>query len=308
MRVVSYNVRYFGHGLKGLASTTESKRKIAAALASLSPLADVIALQEIETRSLRATIARRDAPRDETQLSAFLRHLDAALAPREHEARYRPLYFPAHEYRVGELCLYTTGLAVLVNTRTLDVVEDNSAAPVDVTEVRAPIPRAVKQTRIVAHARLEDAHGRRLHVFNTHLSLPTFWAREYWSQDAKMGFGANQLAEARRAVEYARATAAGEPFIVLGDFNSSPASLVYRYLTEQARLIGAQAALRQIDPTSRDGWATAGFMRMRMHLDHVFGADGVEFESLDDTLPFGDATSRFHGLSDHAPLVVTLGA
>lgn len=307
MRVVSYNVRYFGHGLKGLASTASSKRKIAEALASLTPLADVIALQEIETRSLRATIAH-PGPEDDTQLLAFMRHLDAALVGRESLARYRPLYFPAHAYRLGELRLYTTGLAVLVNTRTLDVIEDNSASPHDVTHVRAPMPRAVKQTRIAAHVRLEDVHGRKLHVFNTHLSLPAFWAREYWSQQAKMGYGQNQLAEAKRVVEFARARAEGEPFVVVGDFNSAPATPVYRYLTEQARLLGAQAALRQIDPSCHDGWATAGFLRMRMHLDHVFGADGVEFESLDDTLPFGDPTSRFHGLSDHAPLVVTLGA
>jgi len=174
--------------------------------------------------------------------------------------------------------------------------------------VATPALRGVKQTRVVAHVRVEDAHGRALHVFNTHLSLPAFWAKEYWSQQAKMGYGTNQLAEARRVVGFARARAGGEPFVVVGDFNSSPASPVYRYLTEQERLRGAQAALGQIDPTRRDGWATAGFLRLRMHLDHVFAAGGIELESLDDTLPFDDVTSRFHGLSYHAPTVVTLGA
>ena len=35
LRVVSYNVRYFGHALKGLASTRASERAIASRLASL---------------------------------------------------------------------------------------------------------------------------------------------------------------------------------------------------------------------------------------------------------------------------------
>jgi endonuclease/exonuclease/phosphatase family metal-dependent hydrolase len=71
-------------------------------------------------------------------------------------------------------------------------------------------------------------------VFNTHLSLPTFWAREYWARDEKMGFGQNQLEEARAVAGYVDATARGEPFVLVGDFNAPPATPVYRYLTERA--------------------------------------------------------------------------
>ena len=50
-------------------------------------------------------------------------------------------------------------------------------------------------------------------------------------------------------------------------------------------------------------WPTAGFMRMRMHLDHVFAGGGLRWLDFDDTHPFGDASAPFHGLSDHVPMV-----
>ena len=40
LRIVSYNVRYFGHALKGLASTRASERAIASRLASLGIIGD----------------------------------------------------------------------------------------------------------------------------------------------------------------------------------------------------------------------------------------------------------------------------
>jgi endonuclease/exonuclease/phosphatase family metal-dependent hydrolase len=51
------------------------------------------------------------------------------------------------------------------------------------------------------------------------------------------------------------------------------------------------------------GWPTAGFMRLRMHLDHVFTGRGLRWLDFDDTHAFGDRTASFHGLSDHMPLV-----
>ncbi|RYZ16485.1 MAG: endonuclease, partial [Myxococcaceae bacterium] len=54
LRIVTYNVRYFGHMLKGLASTIGPKRRVAAALATLDPLPDVVCLQEVETSSIRS--------------------------------------------------------------------------------------------------------------------------------------------------------------------------------------------------------------------------------------------------------------
>ncbi|MBX7099633.1 MAG: endonuclease/exonuclease/phosphatase family protein [Myxococcaceae bacterium] len=305
MRLVSYNVRYFGHGLKGLASTAGSKQGIAQALASLDPLPDVVALQEVETRSIRSLVAHAAAHDAETQLEAFVRHLDGALDAAKRGARYDALYFPAHSYRAGPVVLYTTGLAVLLRRGHVQRLSDNSRAPHEITFRKSERLRTVKQTRIAAHVHLEGAHGERFFLFNTHLSLPTFWAKEFWSQADKMGFGKNQLHEARTLGEYVRHASHGEPFLVVGDFNSPPSTPVYEHLTRDEGLIGAQEVLRLIDPLDRKGFASAGFMNLRMHLDHVFGGNGMSFADMNDTHAFGLKGGRFSGLSDHVPLLAT---
>lgn len=305
MRLASYNVRYFGHGLKGLASTAASKARIAGALTSLDPLADVVALQEVETRSLRADVAERGLHPSETQLEAFLTHLGALFRERGLLSPYQGWYFPAHVYRVGALKLYTTGLAILVNARTLSVVGSNCQRPYPITFHTSERLKPVKQTRIAAHLELEDVKGRRFHLFNTHLSLPTAWAPEFWREPARMGFGRNQLAEAAALTQYVEATAKGAPFLVVGDFNSAPSTPVYQYLTKEAGLYGAQEVLRQIDAHRRDSFSTAGFLNLRMHLDHIFGSRGVTFADMRDTAPFTDERGRFSGLSDHTPLITS---
>lgn len=302
MRVATYNVRYFGHGLKGLASTAMSKARISEAIADLNPLPELIALQEVEDRSFRADVAHRQGHASESQLDAFLRYLTATFHKRGLVMPYRAWYFPAHVYGMGTFRLYTTGLAILVNAQKLHAINGQGAEPHHITHVVNEKLRKVKQTRIAAHLHLEDLHGRKFHLFNTHLSLPTFWAREFWSQPAKMGFGANQLAEARSIAEFAKAKAAGEPYLIVGDFNTAPGTPVYQQLTRDAGLLGAQEYLKQIDVRDPKGFSTAGFMHLRMHLDHVFGS-GVEFTDLNDTRSFGDLQNRFSGLSDHVPIV-----
>ncbi len=306
MRVMSYNVRYFGHGLKGLASTAKSKRLIAEAIAAMAAPPDVIALQEVETRSIRARVASRSPHPDETQLEAFLRHLDRAMKGQGRRQPYEAWYFPAHTYRLGALTFYTTGLSVLVNGQTVATIANNGAKPHPITHHRSERLRRVKQTRIAAHLGLETLEGKRFHLINTHLSLPTAWAPEFWSQNRKMGFGKNQLAEAKAVAEFAAHAARGDPYLVVGDFNASPASPVYEFFTHQAKLRGAQEVLKQIDPTRPDSFATAGFMRLRMHLDHLFGSK-VDFLDLEGTFPFGDSRSAFNGLSDHSPLIARFG-
>src|SRR5262249_12271246 len=118
----------------------------------------------------------------------------------------------------------------------------------------------------------------------------------------KMGFGINQLHEARALASFVRRHSCDEPFLVCGDFNSAPASSVYQYLVEDAEFECAQALLGQIDLRVPKRFPTAGFMRWRMHLDHVFSR-GLEWLDLEGTLPFGDPTSPFFGLSDHVPLI-----
>lgn len=305
MRLASYNVRYFGHGLKGLASTSASKARIAEALLALSPLPDVVALQEVETRSIRARVAHRGVHPSETQLEAFLRHLGGEFKKQGRVMPYRAWYFPAHTYQVGMVKLYTTGLAMLVNAQTLEVVADNGHKPHHITHHTSERLKRVKQTRIAAHLQVEDVKGRRFHVFNTHLSLPTPWAREFWSEKQKMGHGKNQLEEARAVRHFIEDTAKSEPFLLVGDFNSAPSSPVYRYLSGECHLFGAQEVLRQIDARRPDTFATAGFLNLRMHLDHIFAGNRVSFGDLNDTHPFGDAAGRFHGLSDHVPLITS---
>jgi endonuclease/exonuclease/phosphatase family metal-dependent hydrolase len=305
MRLASYNVRYFGHGLKGLASTSASKSRIAEALLGLDPLPDVVALQEVETRSVRAAVAHRSGHPSETQLEAFLRHLEREFKKHGRVMPYRAWYFPAHTYQLGVVKLYTTGLAMLVNAQQLEVVADNGQKPHHITYHSSKRLKKVKQTRIAAHLQLEDTKGRRFHVFNTHLSLPTPWAREFWSEKRKMGYGRNQLEEARAVRDFIEATAKSEPFLLVGDFNSAPASPVYRYLTSECKFAGAQEVLKQIDPARHDSFATAGFLNLRMHLDHVFGGNRIAFGDMNDTHAFGDPKSRFHGMSDHVPLIAS---
>jgi hypothetical protein len=50
-------------------------------------------------------------------------------------------------------------------------------------------------------------------------------------------------------------------------------------------------------------WPTAGFMRLRMHLDHIFTGPALKWIDFDETHAFGDRTCAFHGLSDHMPLI-----
>jgi endonuclease/exonuclease/phosphatase family metal-dependent hydrolase len=299
---MSYNVRYFGHALKGLASTRRSQRAIAERLARLDPPADVVCLQEIETISLRSRVAFARARPRETQLEAFLREVGAAWAARDRFSPYDGYYFRAHVNRLG-IPITTTGLAILVNRERLRVEGHNAAAPHHITHHHVDLFRGQKQTRICAHAVLATPAGRHLHVFNTHLSLPTPFARAFWSEPLRMGWGPNQVQEARALAAFVRRHAGNEPFVVCGDFNAAPGSPVYRFLTHEAGLRSAQERFGQCDPGFPAAFATAGFMRLRMHLDHVFYGNGVAFLDLEGTTPFGDRRGPFHGLSDHVPII-----
>lgn len=304
LRIVSYNVRYFGHALRGLASTVGPKRRVAAALAALEPLPDIICLQEVETSSFRSSIAHRGKHPGETQLQAFMGRVEETFAAQARDMPYEAFYFRAHNYKLWDISLYTTGLAILVNTRTLKVDLHNVEAPLQITYHHVRRMKDRKQSRICAHMRLlRTANGQPVHVFNTHLSLPTPFAREFWTTRDKMGRGFNQLEEARKLVGHVREHSGGEPFVICGDFNTPPATPVFEYFTGEAGLTSAQSAVGQINPRQPRGFPTAGFMHLRMHLDHVFSGGGVRWLDMEETRPFGDTGSRFHGLSDHMPLI-----
>ena len=113
LRIVSYNVRYFGHALKGLASTRTGKRSIARGIASLIPLPHIVCLQEVETSSLRSTLAFRPKSPEETQLESFMAELESAFEELGRPMPYEAFYFRAHANRIGTRAISTMGLAVV---------------------------------------------------------------------------------------------------------------------------------------------------------------------------------------------------
>jgi endonuclease/exonuclease/phosphatase family metal-dependent hydrolase len=303
IRIVTYNVRYFGHALKGLASTRRSQRRIAERIARLEPLADVVCLQEIETISVRSRVAFRRAVPQETQLEAFMKEVQAAFAARGRASPYEGFYFRAHVNRLRSVPIYTTGLAILVNEDRLAIEGHNADSPQHITHHHVELFKDRKQTRICAHVALRTAAGRRLHVFNTHLSLPSPFAASFWLEPRRMGWGPNQLHEARTLASFVQRRSGSEPFVVCGDFNSAPGSPVYRYLTAEGGFASAQERLGICRAGDPSGFPTAGFLQLRMHLDHLFFGNGVSFVDLDGTARFGDRRSAFFGLSDHVPLI-----
>src|SRR5690606_1161026 len=247
IRIVSYNVRYFGHVTRGLASTRAGKRSIARTLASLRPLPDVVCLQQVETSSIRSNIGRPRARQDETQLESFMGYLAQNFHEAGMEMPYDALYFRAHAYTLAEVPPHPTGPAILVNRYTLRIDEHNADQPYGITYFRVARWKDRKQSRICAHIKVRDLQGRGLHVFNTHLSLPTPFAREYWAIKDKMGWGFNQIQEARRLAAFIRDRAGDEPFVVCGDFNSQPASPVFQFLHRDMGLVAPQVEFGQVD-------------------------------------------------------------
>jgi endonuclease/exonuclease/phosphatase family metal-dependent hydrolase len=303
LRVLSYNVRYFGHTTRGIASTRNAMKRIACAIAALDPLPDIVCLQEVETSSIRSTLAHRRADPEETQLTRLMLMLGEALAEEGKREGYDAYYFPAHAYRLGpKTQIYTTGLAILTH-RDFDVHHHNSHTPADITFRHIHAVRRLKQTRICAHIRFKDRHGHAVDVFNTHLSLPTTLSRNFWTRPERMGYGPNQMEEAKNLIRFVEAERRSDRFLIAGDFNSLPGSPVYHYLVNQQGYRDAFAQLYKMSDDELRKWPTAGFMRLRMHLDHIFTGPALRWIDFDETHAFGDRSASFYGLSDHVPLI-----
>ena len=193
---MTYNVRYFSHGTRGLAATARSMKGIARAIARLDPVPDIVCLQEVETASLRANLAHPRRAPDETQLSRLMSFLHQAIEESGKVDRYEAYYFPAHTYSLTKATnLYTTGLAILAHS-DFRVAHHNAVRPADITHRRLKLVKGLKQTRISAHLRFTHKSGEAIDVFNTHLSLPATWTRKFWLSRNRMGHGENQLEEA----------------------------------------------------------------------------------------------------------------
>jgi endonuclease/exonuclease/phosphatase family metal-dependent hydrolase len=315
---MTYNVRYFGHGTRGVMSTRRGLERVARTIASLDPLCDIVCLQEVEARSLRSSLVTWGGSlfsaavpdtrglRRRTQLQALMVELDRALDQRGVRERYHAHYFAAHRYRLTEgTDLYTTGLAILVRPR-LEVVAHNGGRVQDITHRRGA--KRLKQTRICAHVTIRvPGHGASsaegdLDVFNTHMSLPGPFYPEFWTGEARLGFGPNQLAEAKRLVEAVKHHRRSERAVLVGDFNSLPGSPVDRLLCEEGELVDALAITKGMSDEHRLNWSTAGFMRARMAIDRIYASPTIEWLDFDGTAPF-DAGTPFAGLSDHVPIL-----
>ncbi len=301
--MVSYNVRYFGHTTRGIASTRTAMKRIAGALAALDPLPDIVCLQEVETASIRSNVAHPRTRAGQTQLQRLMEMLEEALASLDKRDVYEAFYFPAHAYQLGpKTQIYTTGLAILAH-RDFEVNHHNSHVPADITYRHIHPVRRLKQTRICAHLRFKDRQGQVVDVFNTHLSLPTTLSRDFWTKEARMGYGPNQMEEAKNLIRFIEAERKSDRFFIAGDFNSLPGSPVYQHLLAQPGYRDPFAQLYRMTEAELRKWPTAGFMRLRMHLDHIFTGPALKWIDFDQTHAFGDRTCAFHGLSDHTPLI-----
>ena len=298
LRLMTYNVRYFGHSTRGVVATRRTLRRIAGALASLVPLCDVICLQEVEGRSLRSGLV---TAKKRNQLQALLQELDRVMVRRGLRQRYQAHYFPAHSYRLGaRLNLYTTGLAILV-ADGLEIEAHNAGRSEDITHRRGY--KALKQTRICAHVRVKKG-ALRLDVFNTHMSLPGPFYLDFWRHEQRLGFCPNQLAEAQRILEVVQHHRAGGQVVRMGDFISLPGSPVDQLLRREGGLVDALGHCKGLSEQQLRGWPTAGFRNMRMAIDRVYSTPAVEWVNFDGSAPYD--LHRFGGLSDHVPLVGTM--
>jgi endonuclease/exonuclease/phosphatase family metal-dependent hydrolase len=290
LRVMSWNVRYFGHGSSGLRASDAWMRRMAWVLSAQPELPDVVALQEVEAGSLRGGHA--------PQLDRFVDLLHHSLRANGRLDRFEGLYFPAHRYSFRERALMTTGLAVLV--RDTCAIRDVSAA--EITHVRLRAMTRLKQRRIAARVRIVPKRGRGgppVDVVNTHLSLPAFLEVGPHRVPHRMGYGSNQLAEVDNLLAFLRSRG-DHPTVIAGDFNSRPGSPAY------ARILDAG----WVDPYAHgrthlehEAVGTAGFMHLRMHIDHLFSRPSMRWSSIHAHSVDG---GPFFGLSDHAPKVGVL--
>ena len=153
--------------------------------------------------------------------------------------------------------------------------------------------------------RVRSPGGTCIDVFNTHLSLPAFFARAQGPTGGRFGEAPNQMREAEALVQFLCSTGDLRYAVLAGDFNARPGSHVYRTILRATPLRDAIAEALSVGHDQINGLPTAGFGRRRFRLDHVFVGPGLAVEC---AVLAGGYSRRnpFWGLSDHVPLWVRL--
>lgn len=123
-----------------------------------------------------------------------------------------------------------------------------------------------------------DVEGVEVQVINTHLGLVP---REQQAQ-----------AEAIAGPSWLEHPLCKGATILLGDFNATAASLVYRTLTRRLK------DARHLTPGPREATSTFPSAMPVLRIDHIFVSDGIAVSRL--TAPFGPSTRV---ASDHLPLI-----
>jgi len=299
---MTYNVRYFGQSLAGAGSSQRSMRRICKAIADLQQLPDIICFQEIEQRSLRSYFSHDINFPGETQFDGLQRTLDQVLELKNKTMKYQGLYFPAHAYRIGKISLFTMGLGILVSPHFY-IESHNSSEPKDVTFRRIQAFANLKQSRICAHVRLRSPENLTFDIFNTHLSLPAFATRQFWQHYPAVGYGANQQKEVSHLAEFVQSKVQSDRYFIVGDLNAAPTTPSYNQLLADT---GAKDSfcthLNVSESELMKCWPTAGFLNLKMRLDHILVGPGITCHDLEDCHSFTEP-GHWSGLSDHVPLV-----
>jgi endonuclease/exonuclease/phosphatase family metal-dependent hydrolase len=119
-----------------------------------------------------------------------------------------------------------------------------------------------------------------------------------------MGYGENQTKEIDRLADFVSTQKKGEHYLIMGDFNSLPASPAYDRVLDRLPVRDPFPDAMGVSVAAlRERWPTAGFLHLRMRLDHMFAGRGLECVDFEDTHPFGAVEGRWHGLSDHVPII-----
>ena len=184
------------------------------------------------------------------------------------------------------------------------MLQHNSETPFDITHRRFPSLARWKQTRVCGHVRIRHPDWGLIDLFNTHLSLPAFLTRDILSYTRQLGYGLNQLKEAKSLLSFIEASReSGCSPLLVGDFNSVPGSAVHELITRKHQLrdvVGEQSASGE--GRSRE-FSTAGLLGLRLPIDYIFSNRRFDWLDVDGTHSFGEQAGYFHGLSDHVPLV-----